>query len=411
MSKLVKRIEKDVLLKALSSELIPLICYRGRDEYKMFLVSATKDDMVFSVNKPIDDLNIEEKISLGFNYHGEFMIFQTIVLEEHDGGTVYSIICTIPESIRRNLDRSHLRISPSSNISVKVSFVDDRYTFPLPRLRKYSYCKGDFAKFQFLGKEVEQLVSSKGYEYTLKIFDENELTETEEKVIAHTGKTLFISKVEAGIPQEDLFEKGAIITNDDFIRYLFADQGIEDDVAEAVKGLFLQKKESSGVTSDAWVPILFQEYAVGYIRICLKDKSKPPISKSDLEMLYMYADLMAQSLEKQGAFDKMKMERVNFETFVHDISGSGILFSCLLPEIAPKMIPGCEINVLLSTHDREMELRATVVRLFLNNETIYIGCRFKDMTDEESEYLINYIYSDFEVKTGTPHLSVISGSS
>jgi len=404
MSKLVKRIEKDVLLKVLSSERIPLTCYRGRSEYKMYLISGTKDDIVFVASKPIDDLNVDEKISLGFNYHGEFMLFQVNVLEIHSGGIDFNIVCNIPDSIRRNLDRSHLRIQPGSNISVKVSFVDDRYTFPLPRLRKYSYRKGDFAKFNFVGNEVEKIVSSKGYEYTLKIFENGELSEMEEKVIAHTGKTLFIPQMESGIPEDDISNKGMIITTDLFVRYLFADQGIEGEVAEAVKGLFLHEKENTGVTSDAWVPILFQEYAIGYIRIFLKDKGKPPISNSDLELLHLYADLMAQSLENNGDFDKMKMEKIKFDTFVHDISGSGILFSCLLPEITPKLIPGCYINLTLTTNERLMELKAVVVRLFFNNDTIYVGCQFKDMTDEDSEYLVSYIYSDLDAKIGTVHL-------
>ena len=404
MSKLIKRIEKDVLLKTLIGERISLTCYRGRDEYQMLLVSSTKDDMVLNVSRPVEGLKVEDKISLGFNFHDEFMLFQVKVLELHDGGVTYNIVCNIPDSIRRNLDRSHLRISPDSNINVKVSFVDDRYTFPLPRLRKYSYGKGDFAKFGFVGKEVEKIVSTKGYEYTLKIFEDGELSAMEEKVIAHTGKTLFIPRTENGIPDDDISNKGMIITTDLFIRYLFADQGIEGDVADAVKGLFLDEKTNTGVTSDAWVPILFQEYAVGYIRICLRDKSKPPITDSDLELLQMYADLMAQSLEKQGSFEKMKMERIKFDTFIHDISGSGILFSCIRPEIAPKLIPGCELNMTLATHERTLEIRAVVVRLFISNGLICVGCRFKEMDEEDGEYLSSYLYADRGVNTGTPHL-------
>ena len=413
MSTLVKRIEKEFFIKMLHTEQIPLVYYRGRDEYTLFLKIATKDILIFTVNQSLLDLHIEKKISLMFKHREEPMVFEVNIVDLRDG----EIICGVPETIRRDLDRSHIRISPPPNVDIKVSFFEDRFNLPFPRLRKYHPIVWNLSDFLNVKEDVQKLVEDNGCDYKMAIFGKGELFTMEEKVIAHTGKVFFMPNVEQGFPTEDPSGEDRIVTLEEFQRYLFEDRGIDGTNANTITTAFIREKKRSKVIADIWVPMIIQEYVFGYIRLFSSDAGKPPISITVIDKLNRYAELMAQVFVKKGQFDKMKMNTGHFDTYVRDISISGMLFTCPFPDIAIKLMPGCDLraNISFPSNPRVLNLKARIIRLQREWPDVFAACCFQDISDDDAKLLSEYIYArnkeaetEYTPVMSVPDLAVVS---
>jgi len=401
MSKLVRRIEKEFFLKILYDEQLPVTYYKGRAEYTMHLKNAPKDRLVFKTSQPIDGLGVSSKVSLMFSYREDAMLFDVDVMDIRDG----EVICNIPESIRKNLDRTQMRVNLPPEVQIKTSFLDDRYNLSFLRLRQYHPVLGGVSTLTSLKGQVEAFVKENDYGYKMVIFTpEIELAAMEEQVLASTGKVLFLPETKYGFPQTDPYNRNSrIVTEDVFNRYLLEEKGIEGRAAEVASLRFLQDKINSGVVSDAWVPILFQEYTVGYIRIWSQNAEKPPLDYLALDTLQKYAEVMARLLKERGYFEKMKMANDPFGVNVQDISVSGLLFTCPSPEVAIKLMPGCDLEITIATLHRNLKIKATVMRNYRGKTSIFVGCQFQDMNIEDIQYLFECIYAKPFTDAKLPH--------
>jgi len=389
VSKLVKRIEKEFFLKILYDEQLPVSYHKDRTGYTLFLKAAPKDSLIFKTSRPIDGLTASSKISLVFSYRGDSLLVDVTVMDIRDG----EIVCNVPESIRKNLDRTHMRVNLPPEVQVNISFLDDRYALPFPRLRQYHPVQGTLANLTRLKEQVERLVKDNDYGYKLQVFNNAEFSTTEEQVLANTGKTLFLPDVRNGLPQTDPYNRNRIVTTEVFSRYLLESMGVEGRAAETMAIRFIQEKVNSGVISDVWIPILFQEYAVGYIRVWMSKAGKAPLDYLTIDTLHKYAEVMALLLKEKGYFDKMRMTHTSFRANVQDISVSGLLLTCPIPDVSIKLMPGCDLKVMINTPYRSLNIKATVTRNYRDKSSIFVGCQFKDMNAEDIGYLFECIYA------------------
>jgi len=399
VSKLVQRIEKEFFLKILYDEQLPVTYHKDRTDYTLFLKAPPKDSLVFKMERPIDGLSASNKISLVFSHRGDTLLVEVTVTGIRDG----EIICDIPDSIRKNLDRTHLRVNLPPEVQVRISFFGDRYALPFPRLRQYHPMLGSLGTFATLKGQVERLARDNEYGYKLMVFSKDEFDSTEEKVLAHTGKTLFLPEVRQGFPQTDPYNRNRIVTVDVFERYILENMGVEGRAAETIAMRFIQEKVTNGVISDAWVPILFQEYTVGYIHVWMNKAGKPPLDYLTIDTLHKYAEVMAQLLKEKGYFEKMKVAGAPFKTNVQDISVSGLLFTCPVPEISLKLMAGCDLKVTVTTAHRSLDIKATVTRNYRDKSSTFVACQFKDMDAEGIRYLFECIYAKPFADTGLSH--------
>lgn len=401
MSKLVKRIEKEFFLKILYDERVPVTYYKDRAEYTLVLKTPPKDTLVFKLNRPLNNgLGVSSKISLMFTYREDSMLFDVNVMDIRDS----EIICSVPESIRKNLDRSHMRVNLPPEVQIKIAFLGDRYSFPFHRLRQYHPLLGSITALARLKEQVEALVKAYGYSHKMVVFNPgHEFSSTEEQVLANTGKIVFLPVSKDGFPQNDPYNKNRIVTEELFQRYLLEETGIEGRAAEAASAKLIKDKVTAGVVSDLWVPILFQEYTVGYIRIWSTDAEKPPLDYLMIDTLYKYSEVMAQLLKDRGYFEKMKINNVPFKANVQDISVSGLLFTCPCQETSLKLMPECNLRVTVTTLNRSLDIKATVTRNYRDKGSVFVGCHFKEMSADDIRYLFECIYAKPFTETTLSH--------
>ena len=390
----IKRIEKDFLLKVLYDEQIPVMHLKGQTQYILILEKPSKGQMFFKADRPIKGLKARKKLELMFDYRGQVIIFAVEVCtfkEDH-------IVTLEPEFLYKNLERSFSRVSSSSDLEVQFTFSGDRYSLSYPKINEYEkVSEEEFIKSvnpKNLSGLIEQMAAwIKGYAsgYKLIIFKDVKPSCTEERLLAETGKTFYLPSTQEDIPSEDPYPKKRIITEDIFKRYLES-TGVDLQYVDDACARFLRQKNEGGILSDLWVPILFQEYVIGYIHIWIGTTDKPPFDYGVIDTLYQFAKILANSLRVNGYFEAGKIKNEPFEGKIIDISASGLLFAYPNSPLAATLLPSSELSVRLSSPRRTVNCKAKIVRRYKDNMYGYFGCRFLDMAPEDLRFLFEYIY-------------------
>ncbi|MDR2403658.1 MAG: PilZ domain-containing protein [Spirochaetaceae bacterium] len=391
----IRRIEKDFLLKLLYDEEIPVMYLKNRNEYILFLEKPTKDQMYFKSDQLIPGLRPKKKLDLLFDYRGKVISFSVEVVSFRDD----HIVTDVPEMLYKNLDRSYSRVSIPDDLRVQFSFLGDRYSLTFPKISEFEPLDDIGEMMQRLDpKNLTGLIAQmaawiKGFAsgYRLVIFKDVKPEATEERLLAETGKTLFIPSTRLSLPQMDPYPRKRLILEETFRRYLESTgtplSYIDDAIAR-----FLKSKFDSGIFSDIWVPILFQEYVIGYIHVWISKPDKAPFNYELIDALYQFAKVLAFSLKENGYFEAGRLKNEAFQGKVVDVSVSGLLFAYPHSPLSVILLPESELSVRLITPNRTINTNAEIVRRYKDSTMGYFGCRFLDMVPEDTRFFFEFIY-------------------
>ncbi|MDR2305007.1 MAG: PilZ domain-containing protein [Treponema sp.] len=392
----IKRIEKDFLLKVLYDEQIPVMYLRDRTEYVLILEKPAKGELFLKADRPISRLKPRDKLDLMFDYRGQVIIFSVVVdtfKDEH-------LVVQAPEFLYKNLDRSYSRVQNPADLLIQFTFKGDRYSLSYPKVSEFESSSENMAELmrgmdpKNLSGLIEQMASwIKGYanSYKLVIFKDQKPVSPEERIVAETGKAFFMPNTLAGFPQADPYPKKRLITEEHFKRYLES-TGVDLAYVGEAYSRFIKAKYDSGIFSDAWVPILFQEYVIGYIHVWINKEGRLPFDFNLIDTLYQFAKILAFSLKVNGYFEKGKLKNESFDGKVIDISASGMLFAYPHSSLSSALLPDSELAVKLTTPKRVISANARIVRRYKDSSQGYFGIRFIDLAPEDMRFLFEYIY-------------------
>ncbi|MCL2411467.1 MAG: PilZ domain-containing protein [Treponema sp.] len=391
----VGRIEKEFLLKSLYDEKLSIIYVKDRSEYTLTLDKEATSEIHLRHDKPLGKIKPHTKISFLFNYRGQAIDFTVEVLSQKDG----ILICKTPENLYKNLDRNYLRVDTPSDLKILFTFRGDRYNLAFPKVSEYERIRqedlGQNVDPQNLSNLIKQItLSLKNFADGYKIvnFKDKKPDSTEERIVSETGKTLFIPSTAAFLPKSDPYPKKRLITEDIFKRYLES-TGVGAAFLDDSCSRFLKNKFDDGFYSDAWVPILFNEYVIGYIRIWINKKGRLPFDFRVLDNIYQFSKILAFSLKENGYFEHGKMENEAFEGSVLDISASGLLFAYPLgSSIITTLLVDADLTVTIEAPYRTISVVTRIVRRFKDKSMYYYGCRFINMAPEDLRFLFEHLY-------------------
>jgi hypothetical protein len=392
----IKRIEKEFFFKALYDKKIPLIYLWDQQKYYLTLENSVKtEELVLKLNKPIPGLKPRTKMELMFDFQGQ-VISCTIEID-----TIKDRLITaeIPEFLYKNLDRSYSRIAVPQDLQMRFSFHHDRYNLPFPKVNNFEDdAAEDPGKKDPLVPNVSALlermgawVKGLGGNYKLVIFKDVKPSTTEERVVAETGKAFYLASTREPFPEADPFPERRIITADLFKRYLES-TGVDPKYLDDTCKRFVQAKLTRGIFSDVWVPILFQEYIVGYIRIWLSNSWAPPLDAAALDTLFKYSRNLVYSLKANGFFEKGRRRNETFVGRIIDISVSGLLFAYPKSSLSSALLVNSQLLIGLVTASRTLNVNSRIVRRFRDSSLNYYGCHFLDISFDDMRYLFEYLY-------------------
>jgi len=391
----VGRIEKEFLFNILFEEKLPLIYIRERIEYKFKLERPAGEELVLRPEKPLGKLKNHEKLPLGFNYKGQVIDFSAEVIAQKDD----LVYCKTPTTLYKNLDRNYLRVDTPADIKILFTFRGDRYNLAFPKVMEYeNIAANDLSKnfdprnLSGLIKQITGMLSNFADGYKIVNFKDRKPETIEERIVSETGKTLFIPSTLGYLPKTDPYPKKRIITEELFHRYLET-TGIGKKFLEENTARFLKNKFDDNVFSDAWIPILFHEYVIGYIHIWIAKQGKLPFDFSVLDNVYQYTKVLAFALKENGYFEHGKVRNQPFEGRVLDISASGLLFAYPLgSSLLATLLVDSELTVTIETSNRTVNVLAKIVRRFKDKNAGYLGCRFINMAPEDVRFLFEHLY-------------------
>ena len=390
----IEKIEKDFLLKVLFDEKIPVSYIKDRIEHILYLDKPVKTEMIFKTRLPVRNLQIKNQLDFTFEYRGKSIAFSGKVLRVNE----YEIACTVPDFLYKNLDRNYSRVGIPKNMQVQFTFLDDRYNLSFPKATKYE--PGDFGEFlehidpnnlSGLIKQMAVWIKKYASGYKLVLFKDTKPSAMEERIIAETGRILFLPSSSEGFPQTDPFPRKKIITEDMFKVYL-EKTGIREALVDSVCSRFIKDKFDEGILSDAWVPILFQEYVIGYVHLWTGFDEGTPFDYTVIDTMCQFTKVLAYSMQIHGYFEKGKMKNKAFEGKLIDISASGLLFAYPYSTLSSTLLPESNLNVTISIPERCISTKAIIKRRFKDRSLNYFGCRFEDMAQEDFHFLFEFIY-------------------
>jgi hypothetical protein len=394
MSTPIQRIEKDFLLKVLYDDQIPVIYFNNRVQYTLTMDKPAKAEVTFKSNKLIAGIRVGKKLDLMFNYRGQVILFSIEVSVARDT----LITAKTPEYLYKNLERSYSRITMPSDLNVQFTFRGDRYSLKYPKLQEYEEGEvGDWMG-KFNPKNLQGLIDQmagwiRGFAsgHKMMLFKEIKPNTTEERIVAETGKTLFLPSTLSQFPKEDPYPKKRLITEDMFLRYLES-TGVDRQFINDALRRFIKQKHDAGILSDAWVPILFQEYVIGYIHLWINTAGKKLFDYTIIENLYQFAKVLAFSLKINGYFNAGRIKNEAFTGKIVDISVSGLLFAYPHSSLSSSLFPENELSVSLLVPKRTINTGAKIVRRYKDSTTGYFGCHFLDMVSEDMRFFFEYLY-------------------
>ncbi|MDR2758916.1 MAG: PilZ domain-containing protein [Spirochaetaceae bacterium] len=390
----IKRIEKDFLLKTIYDEKLPIRYLYNRTEYIFTVNRPIKDEIYLKSDHPVEGIRPKKKMDLMFDYRGRFMSFSVRVNALKDN----IIITDVPESLFKNLARSYFRVSTPQDLKIQLNFLGDRYALSYPKISEYEpeglsdfIQRMDIKNFSGLVAQLAQWIKKIANGYKLVIFKDVKPSAIEERILAETGKALFLPSTLAELPQTDPYPKKRLITEEMFLRYLES-TGVEENHLTEALDRFIKEKFEAGILSDIWIPILFQEYVIGYVHAWINNEGMPPFNFLTVTTLYQFTSVFAFSLKLNGYFESGKLNNRIIDGKVIDISASGLLFAYPHSHLAASLLPDSELAIKLAVPNRTIQANAKIVRQYKDNSMGYFGCRFLDMAPEDVRFLFEYIY-------------------
>ena len=389
------RIEKEFLFKVMYDDKLPIIHILDSKEYAFTLEYPAGEELYLRSNRSPVRIKPRTKLSLLFNFRGQAIDFCAEVLSVKEN----IVICKSPDNLYKNLDRDYLRVGTPSDMKIRFTFKGDRYNLAFPKVMEYEHILSedmvrnlDTSNLTGLIKQIKILLTKFSDGHRIVNFKDRKPQTIEERIVSETGKALFIPSTTGSLPKADPYPKKRIITEDLFKRYLET-TGIGIAFLDENCARFLKNKFDNKIFSDAWVPVLFHEYVIGYINVWIDKQGKLPFDFSVLDHVYQYAKVLAFGLKENGYFEHGKIGNEPFAGKVLDISASGLLFA--YPHgssLLSTLLADSELTVTIEVPNRSINIIVKIVRRFKDKQACYFGCKFTEIAPEDMRFFFEYLY-------------------
>lgn len=409
MAKAVSRIEQQFFLKTIFDQQLPVIYLRNRTQYTLVLCEPIADGMCFKSDRHISGLWPRRKIYLAFHLGGMIISFAVAVITCRN---VY-VRTELPKFLYKNLERSYARIPTPRELHARFTISNDDYFLPYPRLSGVETAGGDMGTLKDvdtknlpgLMAQIAEWTEEFTDNYQLILFNNASPITTEERLLAETGKILYIPSTTEEFPKTDSSPQKRLITEEMFHRFLENSGAAPSELHDAVRK-YLNDKVEAQIYADVYVPILFHRYVIGYCHAwCTRAERKQPFNYETLEAFFRFASALSLALEENGSFEKGKLQGRSFEARMLDVSVAGLLLACTQNTQVSTLSVNDEMDVSLSMPDRIIQCRAKIARKDNDAVMMYFGCKFLDLQPDDLRFLFEFLYGRPFIESDTLFLA------
>lgn len=421
----VGRIVKEFVFKSLIDQNVELHIHGQRKTLSGPVVDSRDDYLELEVRSGNPDFfDVEEEVQVYFLFQNNYHTFQTVITAKRDG----RIQIAHPQEVYKKPERKNERIRVSEKAEVFFTIKGQTVELNFPRANRYIELSPDvintridldYASIKNLYKNFREKTRDAVSEARIVMLRDRALDKYEEKVMAATGKMLWIPSTEEDFPINDPYPDQRLITRRDLVRY---EEALDrpPHVITSKLGNILYEKQKRRIHSELFCPILYELYLVGYIYMCNREERKEKISKDLLEYAYDFARVLGYSLHLTGYFTSADSMESRYEAPIIDISASGLLFAHPRSDLSNNLVVHTDIEITVRFPERTMVIGSRVRRKFQDSERSYFGVQFLDINQEDLNFLYEKLYArpysleeDHRWEGGTPPppLDLFGGSS
>jgi hypothetical protein len=389
-----KRIEKEFILGSARDDKIPFLLLAGSGEWPCLITAIASEGITFSHSIPLRLLKRSQIYEFRFVYREQPMAFRARILEIKES----SVVTEMPASVYKNLGRRYSRRALPTELEVTCSFKGDRYELSFPTTREFQQVVEPERDSSFDPHDIRALVhdfndraAEFATERAVRMFKDRRPETLEERLIVRTGKIYYLPSVAGGLPLVDPYIESRIITRDIFAEYL-RNEDIEEGLLADEILRFERNKKAAGILSELMIPLLFQEYVIGYVYLVNTQAGRQPFDLPVLETFQQFAKVLAYSLKVNGYFRNAPKKAKDFAADVIDISAGGLLFSNASRELSSSLLPGSDMELTIKAKGRTIKALATVRRVYRDATRSYIGVQYAEFAPEDFRFLFECLY-------------------
>lgn len=390
----VSRIEKEFILKTLMDGKMPVEVVVAGTKISAILSTIHPEELTFSLVAEAPSSS-QKRADLFIMFKGT-RVTCTLAIKSLKKDRLVS---EMPEGLYRDLSRGLERIQPEAAINVSIFTEGSQFKLNFPASEEFYdpeppslNIKFDAERITNLLKAFREKALSFSSENKIVMFRDRRPTSVAEELMAWSGKTLLLpmsDAVELLRPKDGKVQK--VLSQEDITRVMRSSGRdplqLSHDLNHHVEG-FVQKK----IWHELYSPVLYREYVVGYIYLLRSDMQTNPFSAHTLEFVQQFSRLLSYSLMQNGYFQSIPVRESFNKSELVDISGSGLLFS--MPFNGPALSIYTDVDLQIQLAKRSLMVRGRIMRRFQDSGRIYIGIKFLELSMEDMDFLMTYLYGE-----------------
>ncbi len=386
-----QRVQKEFVLKNLLENGISLSAHLGDRRTEAKLVDYDRNSLVLETAQP-SAFRGKNSVNIYFSMGGHMMTFKSRVKSIDDG----NVIVLNPEFIYRRLERAYERITPDDDVAVRVFLSGDALQLDFPESKEFDPVDDsirlgvqfDPERIASLMKSFRERASSIAAESKIVMFRSRRPSGLPEELIASTGKILILPiETTRALAGNAITER--VLTEEE-IMAAQADAGHEVFLAAARLQDENLRIERSEITAELYCPVLFRNYAVGYIYL-LQGRTGKPFTPATVDFVRQFSRVLAYALNANGYFEGSTRPRARDADLI-DISASGVLFA--IREVQGRVHEYDELELSIDFPGRSIKTRGRVMRMYASDDATYVGMQFTSMDHDDAHFLMIRLYGE-----------------
>ncbi len=391
----VSLIEKEFLLKTVCQNALPVHFHGLSTSATGHIEGSDRETMTVSLVDPVDDghFALFEHVTGYFDCHGTTYAFDTTVrtLKKRE------MSIDLPTKLLRSLQRTYVRVRKPRDVRVRFHLANEDIKLDYPICQEYVSVDQARGSESLSAKGIQELilrfkesVAPKSSENTIVMFRTRSPEQYEETLISKTGRVLFVPSTTSGLPKNDPYAEGRIITEKIEEQYEDPDYFVTGSRFERL----LAEKNARGVTSEIWCPIVYYQYVVGYIYLANRGPDALSFDINMVDYLWDFSRVLAFSLKQSGYFqcEVQGSRAVGHRAEILDMSPGGMLISIPRDEIRTPIKEGSVFSVQISLGGKSVDCAAKVLRRFADEDTVSYGTTFIDLSPQDVISLYEFLY-------------------
>ncbi|OHD80199.1 MAG: hypothetical protein A3J97_14990 [Spirochaetes bacterium RIFOXYC1_FULL_54_7] len=381
----VMRAASAVIIHGSGKSLSAVIHDFGKD----FLTLDYKDS-----DPEVEDFKLWEEVSVYLANHEQRSTFKAKVNKIGAG----RLVLGLPDKILKAPQRNAVRVSPPRNVSLSFFLQEEVVSIDCPESREYTEIDLPVLREGFDTSSMNNLVESfrkKANEMVVRngiiMFNKGRKpSNVEEEILCYYGRAILVASTMSTLPVVDPYTDGRIVTQsmvDDYERSRALLEGSRFETSRLEKAL-------SGIIAEAWCPILYYQYVVGYVYL-MNDQSRPvSLDFRAIDFSWEFARILAYKLKGSNYFKAdPELKPDPYKPGVIDFSATGCLFYLPKASFKVKLKIGSIIELCIDTGHSELSVKGRVARRYDDKENEYYGICFVAAEDEDLSILKAALYS------------------